>query len=141
MADQIDISKIKADFGEGDKLKDEHLLELLGKAYKKEITCRRANIKMGAIIPSTDYVPTIEDDYRAYFLKKVESGKPFPLFVYQKDGKFMMSDDYNSYTMYKELEFDVVPCVVVGEINDVKNVVNLGEPFFLEAPEFEVYNQ
>jgi hypothetical protein len=140
MGDKIDISKINADFGENDKLKDEHLLSLLSRAYKGEITCRRANIKMEAIKPSIDYVPTISEDLRAHFLTKAKEGKPFPLFVYQKNGKFMMSDDYNSYTLYKELEFDVIPCVVVGDINDVKDIVNLGEPFHLEAPTFEVIN-
>ncbi len=137
---KISIDDIEADFGENDKLKDEYLLDLLNKAYKGEIMCRRANIKMEAIKPSTDYVPIISEDLRAHFLKKAKEGKPFPLFVYQKNGKFMMSDDYNSYALYKELEFDVVPCVVVGDITDVKDILNLGEPFQLEAPTFEVIN-
>lgn len=140
MSDKIDISKIKVDFGEKDKLKDEYFLDLLKKAYKGQIMCYRASIKMEAIVPTTDYVPEISEEFRWHFMKKSSEGKHIPIFVYQKDNKFKMSDDYNSYYMYKESGMDIVPCVIVGEITDMKNVMSIGEPFKLEPPTIEVIN-
>jgi hypothetical protein len=140
MSKKIDVSKIKVDFGENDKLKDEHFIALLKKAYQGEIMCRMASIKMEAIEPSTDYEPEASEDFRRYFLDKMKEENPIPMFVYQKDGKFKMSDDYNSYYLYKELEASVVPCVVVGNIEDMKDVLSIGEPFQLESPTLQVMN-
>lgn len=140
MANTIDASKINVDFGENDKLKDEYLMKLLGKAYKGEIMCRMANIKMEAIEPTTDYKPMVSEDFRKHFSDKMKEGNPIPMFVYQKDGKFMMSDDYNSYYAYKELESKVVSCVVVGDVTSIKDIINIGEPFQLEAPAVQVIN-
>ncbi len=134
MADKVDISKINIDFGEDDKLKDKYLLKLLSRAYKGEKICRHANIKMESIIPFTDDEPEISEEFRSHFMKKAEEEKYIPMFVYQRDGKFIMSDDYNSYSIYKELKLDVVPCVIIGDITDVKSVVSMGELFQLEAP-------
>jgi len=140
MPDTIDASKIKTDFGENDEIKDEYLMELFGKAYKGEIMCRMANIKMEAIEPSTQYRPEASEEFRNHFLKKAKEGKSIPMFVYQKDGKFMMSDDYNSYYMYKELNSDIVPCIAIGDVKDMKAVINIGEPFQLEPPTVQVIN-
>lgn len=140
MSDTIDASKIKTDFGENDEIKDEYLMELFGKAYKGEIMCQMANIRMEVIEPSTKYRPEASEEFRNNFLKKAKEGKSIPMFVYQKDGKFMMSDDYNSYYMYKELNASIVPCVIIGDVADMKYVVNIGKPFQLEAPKFEVIN-
>lgn len=140
MRDTIDASKIKIDFGENDMLKDEYLMELLDKAYKGKIMCRMATIKMEAIKPSTDYMPEISDEFRRHFLKKAKDGNPVPMFVYQKSGKFMMSDDYNSYYMYKETNSDMASCVVIGNIINSDDVVNIGEPFQLETPKVQIIN-
>lgn len=138
---KINIDDINVDFGEADKFKDDHLLGLLKKAYNNEITCRRATVKMSAIEPSVENDEPVSEDFRKHFIKKAEEEKHIPMFVYQKGDKFMMSDDYNSYALYKEFEFDLVPCIIIGEITDVTNIMSLGSPFNLEAPEVEVINK
>jgi len=140
MTDTIDISKIETDFGKNDELRDKYLGELLDKAYGGKIMCRKANIKMETIKPFTDYRPEISDEFRKYFLEKAKKGRFLPILVYQKSGKFIMSDDYNAYYMYKELEINTVPCVVIGNVEDMKAVVSIGEPFQLETPKIEVIN-
>jgi hypothetical protein len=140
MPDTIDISKIETDFGKNDELRDEYLGELLDKAYSGKIMCRMANIKMEAIKPFTEYKPEASDEFRKHFLKKAKTGEYIPMFVYQKSGKFIMSDDYNSYFMYKELEMEIAPCVVIGNIEDMKDVVSVGDPFQLETPAVQVIN-
>jgi hypothetical protein len=137
---KIDVPKIKVDFGENDELRDKYLEELLNKAYEGKILCRMANIKMEAIKPFTEHKPEASEEFRNHFLKKAKEGNSIPMFVYRKSGKFMMSDDYNSYYMYKELGLEVVPCVVIGNIDDMKDVVNIGEPFQLETPTVQVIN-
>lgn len=136
--DEINIDDIKIDFGESDKLRDDYLIGLLKKAYKGEIMCRRANVKMSAIVPFIENDEPVAEDFRKHFVKKAEEEKHIAMFVYQKGDKFIMSDDYNSYALYKEFDFDIVPCIIIGEITDVTNVVSLNAPFKLEAPSFEV---
>lgn len=138
---QINIDDINVNFGEADKLKDEYLLGLLRKAYNKEIMCRRANVKMSAIVPFVENDEPVSEDFRKHFIKRAEEEKHIPMFLYQKGDKFIMSDDYNSYTLYKEFDFEIVPSVIVGEITNVENIVTLGSPFELEAPTFEVVNE
>lgn len=137
----MDISKIEAATDLADKTKDKYLLELLSKAYKGEILCQMALIKMEAIKPLTDYQPEIDKYFQNYFVKQANKEEHIPLFVYQKDGQFIMSDDYNAYALYEKFGFENVPCVVIGEITDMKNVVDIGKPFQLEKQKFEVINK
>ena len=138
---EINIDDIKVDFGEGDRFRDDNLMDLIKRAYNKEIMCRRANVKMSAIVPFIEDDEPVSEDFRKHFLKRAEEEKHIPMFLYQKGDKFIMSDDYNSYALYKEFDFEIVPSVIVGNITNVENIVTLGSPFELEAPSFEVVNK
>lgn len=132
MKDKIGASKIKPDFGENDKFKDEYFLGLLEKAYTGKLKSFMAIVKMNAIKPRTDYEPEVSGGFRRHFFEKLTKGEAMPLYVYQKEGKFIMSDDYSTYSLYKEMNAEEVPCVVIGEIIDTKDVVEVGEPFDLK---------
>jgi len=126
----INLSDINnADFTDNTEPRDDYLIELLGKAYRGEVDCYMAVIKMGAIIPYSDYKPTINDSYREHFKKKYEQGSPLQLYVYEKDGKIIMSDDYNSYYLYKEVGATEAVCIAIGPLDSAEGVLFVGEPF------------
>jgi len=126
---------IKFDQGKFNWIRDENMMNLLDKAHDGKILCRQAVIKFEAIQPHTNYQPEINKAYNKFFIKKAKEKDWLPLFVYPKGDKFIMSDDYNAYTLYKDYKFDKVPCVVIGEITEMKNIIKVGEPFKLERPD------
>jgi hypothetical protein len=134
----MDISQINADFTEDTEPRDEHLIELLGQAYKGEITCMMALSNLAAIQPYSEYKPTINEGYRANFVKKAQDGMPPALYVYAKDGKLIMSDDYSSFTLYHEYDMKKAICIVIGDAPTIEGVEYHGEPFILPLPSVEV---
>jgi hypothetical protein len=135
----ISLSDItNADFSETTEPRDDYLIELLGRAYRGEIDCYIAVIKLEAIKPFSDYKPTISNDYRNHFNKKYKQGSPPQLYVYEKDGEIIMSDDYNSYFLYKELGAEEAVCVAIGPIDNVPGVLMVGKPFKLPKPTAEM---
>jgi hypothetical protein len=54
------------------------------------------------------------------------------LWVYPKNGDFILSDDYFSYEAFRRLEFDFLPCIVLGEpeapgVEDIQGPIALGD--------------
>jgi hypothetical protein len=138
---KIDISKIKTDFGKDDNSKDEYFIKLLPKVYSGEILCRMALIKTEAINPFVDYQPySIDKSFQRYFIKQAKEKNHIPLLVYQKDKKFIMSDDYNSYALYRAYGFEKIPCIIIGETTKTKDISSLGKPFHLKRPKFKIIN-
>lgn len=126
----INASDIQINFGGEYPPKDDCVIELFKKAYKGEILCHRAIIEKQGIVPHSDFKPKITEKYRNYFNKKIARGSSFEIFVYPKDGKFIMSDDYNAYNMYLERGAEVFSCIVLGEAKG-PYVIKQGEPFKL----------
>lgn len=110
----VDISNIHTSFGGDNEPKDPKLLELLAQAYKGEIDCRRAVVKTELIKPFSDFKPDITQEFREYFTKAFNEMKQPELYVYQAADKFIMSDDYRAYYMYKELNSPIAICTVIG---------------------------
>lgn len=134
--EMMDISKLDTGFGGDNEPQDEHLSELLGKAYRGEIDCRKAIINMDIIRPYSSYRPTISNDYTKRFLEAYKTNAPPDLYVYERDGVFIMSDDYNAYFMYKEVESTHAICTVIGDAK-VTEGVEYGKPFKLQMPTIE----
>lgn len=126
------------DFGKNDYRKDEYFQQLLAKSFNGELICRKAIVKMKAIEPLTNYKPEISQGFRQHFFGRLTEEDVIPLYVYQKNGKFIMSDDYNSYSLYKEMGVDIAPCIVVGEIADTKDVTEVGKPFRFGEASMEI---
>ena len=110
---------------------DKKLLELLEKAYERKFLCHVARIKFEGIIPfSAEHIPTVTQNFVDYFSDKLNEGG-VPLYVYQKGDKFIMSDDYSAYYIYKSVNIDYVACIVLGDPKG-QFVISKSEPFKLE---------
>ena len=103
----MDISDIDVSFGGDNEPQDEYLTELLGKAYRGDIDCCNAIMPLSFVVPYSDFKPEISDKYRQYFIDQYKDYKPPALYVYEKDGQFIMSDDYAAYYMYQEVESEI----------------------------------
>lgn len=106
-ADQIET---KFPFG-----RDEKFIELYGQVAKGKLPYYWALIKMEGIKPFTNAEVVVNDEFKENFMKKFDQGKAISIHVYQEGDIFIMSDDYLSYTLYKQLGVNPVPCVVMGE--------------------------
>lgn len=127
------ISDIKVNFGGKHGPKDEKLIDLLRKAYSGEILCFVATIKSDYIKPFSDFKPETSAGFEKYFLDKEKTGTPPPLYVYLENGKFIMSDDFNSYYLYKKLNYQYIPCIVLGEAES-NGISVKSDPFKLPTP-------
>lgn len=140
MNNNIDISKIKVQFGGKNEPKDERLIKLLKEAYTGRLLVRVALIKTEGIKPYSDFKPGISDEFRNYFENQEQQGKPPPLHVYPSDKFFIMSDDYRAYLLYKEKNYLKIMCVILGD-SESEYIIEKSEPFKLPPPKFEVINK
>lgn len=138
--DHIDISQINSDFNENTEPLDQNFLRILKAAYQAQIHCRRALVNFDLIVPFSDFQPVIADDYRKYFVAQVSAGTPPKIYLYQKEGKLIMSDDYAAYYLYKEHALNPVPCVIVGFSTPREGIQYIGGPYILQPPSAEVIN-
>ena len=134
----MDISQINSDFTEDTEPKDDKLMGLLKQAYTGEILCTMAVAKLEAIKPFSDYKPTIADAFRNRFVQKAQAGTPPPIYVYAEGGKLIMSDDYNSFALYNELNMPEAICIVLCETPQIDGVVYHGDPFKMPPPSIEL---
>lgn len=133
----LDISEINTTFGGDNEPKDEHLMVLLGKAYQGEIMCRKAIVPMEQITPFSEFTPTISEGYAERFIQDYEAMNPPELYVYEKDGKFVMSDDYQAYYMYQSVKSEHAICVVIGDAA-LTDGIKYGPEFKMPLPSIEV---
>lgn len=133
MKNKFNISDIDVKFGGDHEPKDEELIQLLKSAYIGKLLVRIALVKAEGIRPFSDFKPNISDDYRKYFEETEKQGTPPPLYVYPKDGYFIMSDDYNAYYLYIEKGYAKIMCTVLGE-PEGSFVIEKSDPFQLPAP-------
>lgn len=123
--DELDLNKVKVNFGgPNNPEKDEKLIELFGKAYKKEVSVYQAVIKTKAIKPFCNYKPSKETlmGLKTLHIESINRGEPLMLHVYPEGDDFIMSDDYSAYYIYLDLGFDTVPCILLGD-SDSKNII------------------
>ena len=116
---------------------DEYLIELLKKAYKGEIQCYIAVLNIEGIKPFSDYKPEISEKDREHFGQDLSEEKFPQIFVYPKSNMFIMSDNYNTYYLYKDKGIKQVLCVILGEAES-PFILDKGKPFKLPPPTLEV---
>lgn len=138
MNKKFDISKIKIEFRGENEPKDERLMEILKKAYTGELLVRVALIKTEGIKPFSDFKPKTSKQFRNYFEDKERQNQPLPIYVYPLNDFFVMSDDYNSYYLYKEKNYSEIMCVLIGD-SESEFIIEKGEPFLL-PPQKLKYN-
>lgn len=133
----LDISKLEIPFASDHAPKDEQLLQLIGMAYEGQILCRNAIVPIELIEPSSDYEPSVDKEYMKYFLDRYKAMEPPALLVYERDGKFIMSDDYYAFHMYKALEASLAICTVIGE-STLTDGIEYGPTFQMPLPTIEM---
>ena len=92
---------------------------------------------MELIEPFSDFSPPIDERYKNYFLERYEALEPPELLVYEKDGKFIMSDNYYAYHMYKTVEAPYTICTVIGETT-LTDDIEYGPEFKMSLSTVEV---
>lgn len=131
----MDISQINSNFGPATEPRDDTLMDLLRRAYAGEIPAIMAIADMRMIVPFSDFRPAISAEYRQFFNEKLQVGTPPGLYVYVRDGKLIMSDDYNAYYMYRQLNLPKARCVVIGDSPPIIGVeYSSSGPFRLPIP-------
>ena len=136
--DSIPLSQIDSDFTDETEPKDETLLALLKQAYTGQILCQNAMIAFEKIKVFSDFQPVISEQFRNHFVQRLKQAQPPLLYVYPKADAFIMSDDYQSYYLYKEYKISQVPCVVLGAVMTTPGVAPIGEPYQLPTPSVEI---
>ncbi|MEO7617278.1 MAG: hypothetical protein ABIS59_00375, partial [Candidatus Saccharibacteria bacterium] len=63
------------------------------------------------------------------------------LYIYIKDGFAIMSDSYNAYMMYEELDFQQVPCIVIGKTPRTRGVKYIDKPFVHPRPSKDLFKE
>ncbi len=131
MKNSINISDINADFSEDNELKDDYFIDLLGQAMQGRILCQGVVVDLAEIQPYSDYQPQISVAYRKHFITKLENRNPPALYIYERSGKLIMSDDYNAYYMYRECGMRQCICILIGYTDKKDDIEYVGDPFEL----------
>lgn len=134
-----DNSILEVKFGGENEPKDDKLIDLLKMAYNGEMLVRMAIIKAEGIKPFSSFKPKTSSEFRNYFNEMENEGTLLPIYVYPFGVYFIMSDDYNSYFLYKEKNYSQIPCVLLGD-SESEYIVEKSEPFLLPPPTAQVIN-
>lgn len=114
--------------------RDDFLLNLSYLTYEGWRYCQEALVGIDLIHPYSDWVPDIDEETRAVFKKSVDENKPIPITLYEKDGKLIMSDDYELYYLYREFELYNVSAVIVGQYTENKYIGETKKPYKVKRP-------
>lgn len=122
---------------------DTRLMDLLRLAYTGKIYCRTVVLPLDRIIPFSNYMPEISQDYTDYFKQELANGQPKDMLVYQnQDGNFVMSDDYVTYYAYKQSGLTEALCQVLDCKDAPEGALTLSGPYHMELPsQAEIINE
>ena len=134
----MNIPDINSDFTEDTMPSDEYLIELLDQAYRGNILCRKALVDIERIKPYSSYKPETREYAKYSLIKRLRNGEPRPLNVYAQNDSLIISDDYDSFSIYKEIGEKQILCIVIGDTPDIDGVQYLESPFKLTEPSFDV---
>lgn len=127
--DQVAIDEVETNFPFE---KDERFIDLYTQVVEGKLPYYWAVIDIEAIKPFTEArtEANVTESFRKHFIDSFHQGKPISIHVYPKDRFFIMSDDYSSFALYKELGVLTVPCLVLGEPlgSHVKRKIRLKKP-------------
>jgi hypothetical protein len=102
--------------------------------------CQKAIVGMEIIYPLTDYRPAIDDEFRKTFNARMKReddnvADPMTLTLYERDGKLIMSNDWETYWMYRERQDINATCIIIGRFTDRPDIAVLEKPFMIyKAP-------
>jgi hypothetical protein len=92
--------------------------------------CQKVLVEMRVIYPLSDYRPDVSDEFRATFNARFKDD-PMPLILYERDGKLIMGNDWETYWMYRERQDIYATCVLIGHFTQIQNIVVLDKPYMI----------
>jgi hypothetical protein len=114
---------------------DGYLKNLIYMAEHGWYYCQKAFVDMAFIHPLTDYKPAvIDDEFREIFMARYNDkdlNKSFSLTIYERDGKLIMSNDWEAYWLYRELQATSVPCVLIGHFTPNPDIMAVTDKPFM----------
>lgn len=113
---------------------DGYLKHLIYMAEHGWYYCQKAIIEMHLIYPLTDYHPPIDPEFRDTFTARFKDD-PLPLLIYERDGKFIMANDYQAYWLYREQQVPIATCILIGQFIEEPGVAVLERPFQIKRDE------
>lgn len=105
--------------------------------------CQKAYIPITEIHPLTDYKPTISDEFRQTFEKRLEDediNNRMPLTVYEKNGKLILGTNWEEYWMYREMQQISIPCIIIGHFTERSDIAICDKPFLISRKPEVVYS-
>ena len=100
--------------------KNDDLERLCLLAYTDKLRCTRAIVPIDRIVPE-DITYAINyplDEIKRLMGSFVDAGQAtIELLLYERNGRFMMGDDYPAYLSYKAMLFKRVPAVILGQFD------------------------
>ena len=113
----MNIPDINSDLTEDTMPSDEHLIELLDQAYRGNILCRKALVDIERIKPYSSYKPETREYAKYSLIKRLRNGEPRPLNVYAQNDSLIISDDYDSFSIYKEIGEKQILCMAFNTLS------------------------
>ena len=110
---------------------DDRFTDLIAEAENLEIECQAAIVDMELIVPFSDYKPTITAEYRDEFLEAFDADSPPEIYLYEHEGQLIMSDDYDTFALYKAVEAEQVIAIIIGPFTPNPGIQPVGDPYTL----------
>lgn len=96
--------------------KDPKFIRLFQAVMNRQLSYYECILRIEGIKPFSNYVPIIDESFRRYVFKKLDSGESPGIYVYMANKYFTMSDDYKLFYLYRnEIGATEIPCFCLGE--------------------------
>lgn len=114
---------------------DDRFTDLIAEAENLEADCQAAIVDIDLIVPFSDYKPTITAEYRDEFIEAYDADSPPEIYLYEHEGQLIMSDDYDTFALYKAVEAEQVIAIIVGPYTPNPGIQTVGDSFQLTEAE------
>lgn len=135
MKKELKSSDLTAKFGGKYQPRDDKFIEIYKKVITGEAPIVWALVAREAIKPFSHYKPITSKELKTGYLQEIVKGSLPSIHVYEENGVYVMSDDYNLYYLYLELDWEQIPAKIIGETSakHTNSLTRLKPPTHLEV--------
>lgn len=112
---ELKSSDLTAKFGGKYQPRDDKFIEIYKKVITGEAPIVWAFIAREAIKPFSNYKPITSKELQRGYLQEIVKGNLPSIHVYEENGVYIMSDDYNLYYLYLKLNWEQIPSKIIGK--------------------------